>query len=817
MLMNKKCVYLGISLFSAMLLTATSTQEAKAATTSSTTTTTSTASSSTTSSSTTAPTSSTLTPATATTPTSTQTTATTSAPTQATPTSTPPKTSSSTSSSTTTTTSTPATTSTTTSSPTATSASGSTAPSSPTTTSTTTTASTPATTSTTTSTPKTTAPASGSTTPPNSTTTSSTTPTTAPSSTPTQGATATTTATTTNPYAIPANVTNDTVVTFTDPTLGYAVKDALRIPYNSNLTVGDIKAFSSNYLSVSMDNYDINHPNGPTSTRLPNTSYMADNDSTPIESLNGMQYFQFLPTSAGLSLQVNLASDANANPDLTPLENINLAGLNISGNFSDPTAKEIDPSQIEKLNLSHSGTLDLEGNKDGNGITQAQLNEIAPTINKYANNGQGFNMIEFDNSSISDFSLLKGTETGQSVMIDAVSNTINDPTPVYAITGQPIAFTSPKLLDPSGTDIAPLYNYSGSTTTAFLKSGNLTSAGGDNFILNNADPTAKVLSYGNYGYHNGFTRGSMVQENLGNTYFQTATTVNQPLIYQAHPTVTINYVDATGKPIMVKGAALTKTLSGTTIGSAFDLTTDSQIDGYKLTSPVALLKGTYTQNPQTISLAYSALPKKESTSSTTPSSPSSKPTKPAKPIAKHPVKPSGGREQVTIHDTTAGSDLSEMGIQGTATINDKPFYLLDDGEFVEAQDYDANFATKSGILITYETPVKLMDSHGRYINLDSEPNTKWSYDKMVAIGGKGYYRIATDKYLVLDQATEFTPVPPKSKVRLTTKTYLYDSRGRKLRRTLPANSYWRTDGYIMIHGVKMYRVATDEYIEAKLF
>lgn len=800
MLLNKKCVYLGISLFSAMLLTATSTQEAKAATTTSTTTaTTSPTSTSTSTTSTPAKTTTTSQPMTATATTSSTTTAPTA--TQTTTSATPvlPATTSTSS----TTTAQP----TTTTAKTTTATTGSTTASSPTASTT----AAPVATTVTTSTPTTTTKAV-----PTTSTTTTTATTAATTTQPTTGTASTTTTSTvtTNPYAIPANVTDDTVITFTDPTLGYAVKDALKIPYNSNLTVGDIKAYSNSYLSVSMDNYDINHPNGPTSTRIPNTSFLADNDSTPIESLNGMQYFQLLPAKAGLSLQVNLASDPSANPDLTPLEKVNLAGLDIAGNFSDPTAKEIDPSQIEKLNLSNSGTLDLEGSKDGNGITQAQLNELAPTINKYANNGQGFNMIEFDNSSISDFSPLKGTETGKSVMIDAVSNTINDSTPVYAITGQPITFTSPKLLDPSGTDIAPLYNYSGSTTSEYLKSGNLTSAGGDNFILNNADPTAKVLSYGNYGYHNGFTRGSMVQENLGNTYFQTATTVNQPLIFQAHPTVTINYVDATGKPIMVKGTALTKTLSGTTIGSAFDLTADSSVDGYKLTSPTSLLKGTYTQNPQTIELAYSALPKKESSSTTTKPT---KPVKPSKPIDKHPAKPSGDREQVVIHNTTDGSYLSDIGVHGTTTINGKPFYLLDDGELIEVQDYNTTVSTKTGILITYESPVKLMDSRGRYLNLDSEPNTKWKYDELVAINGKGYYRIATDKYLVLDQATEFTPAPPKSKVHLTAKTYLYDSRGRRLRRTLPANSYWRTDGYIMIHGIKMYRVATDEYVEAKLF
>lgn len=593
-----------------------------------------------------------------------------------------------------------------------------------------------------------------------------------------------------------------------------AVKFALKVPYTSDLTVGDIRSYTGGYLLVSMNSYELAHPNGPTSSPVPG-AYLADEDSTPIESLDGMQYLTLLPTKSTVGVQVNLASDPKSNPDLTPLEGIKLASLDLAGNFSDSTAKEIDVSQISNLDLSVAGTLDLEGNTDNNGINQAELDEVAPTINKFANNGQGFNMIEFDNSSISDFSPLKGTETGKSVMIDAVSNTITDPTPVYAVDGQPISFTAPKLLDPSGVDLAPQYSYSGSTTSADLKNGNLTSAGGDNFTLTNADPTAKTLSYGNYGFHNGFTKGSMIQENVGNTYFESATTVNQPLIWQAHPTVTVEYVDTTGAPIMKKGAPLTQTLSGTTIGSAFDLTTDSKVAGYKLTSPATLLKGAYTQDPQTITLTYSKVVKhhkKPVSESTTPDmKPSVKPAKKPALKIKHPAP---AREEVAIHTLTNDPDLTEIGVHGTTVINGKPFYLLDDGEFVEANDYDAVASTKTGILITHAIPLKLFDDKGMPVSEKLYPSTKWKYDRLVAIDGQAYYRLASDKYLAVDSATVFTPAAAKAKVHLSVKTAVYDSQGKKLRLTLPAGSTWRTDGCIMVDGVKMYRVATNEYVPA---
>ncbi|MFC6175499.1 SLAP domain-containing protein [Companilactobacillus huachuanensis] len=835
MLLNKKCVYLGVSLFSAMILGVMSSQTVKAdtisspttsapaasSTTSATPTTTSAPTSSTTSTTTTistgtaAPaTTSTVTPTTSSSTATTVTSAKTGSPATSAPVSTAsvPVTSGTTTGSSAVTT--PATSST---APvtTGTSTTSSTTASTPATSGTTTTSSTvttPATSSTapvttgTSTTSSTTAPASTGSTPATSGTTT-TTPASSTSTSATSGtttATTTTTGTTTSPYAIPSNVTNDTVITFTDPNLESAVKFALNIPYTSNLTVGDVRSYTGQYLLVSMDYYELAHPNGPTSTSIPG-SYISDEDSTPIESLNGMQYLTLLPAKSTVGVQVLLASDTNANPDLTPLNGIPLASLDLAGNFSDSTAKEIDVSQVSKLDLSVAGTLDFEGSTDTNGINQAQLNELAPTINQFANNGQGLDLIEFDNSSISDFSPLKGTETGKNVMIDAVSNTVTDPTPVYAVDGQPISFTAPKLLDPSGIDLAPQYTYSGSTTSADLKNGNLTSVGGDDFTLNNADPTAKTLSYGNYGYHNGFTKGSMIQENLGNTYFENATTVNQPLIWQAAPTVTVNYVDSTGAPIMVNGAPLTKTISGTTIGSAFDLTTDSDVSGYKLTSPATLLKGAYTQDPQTITLAYSSVPKTSTDSDTT------KPIVKPAPNPKHPAT-SNNHEKVAIHDLTNDPDLTDINVHGTTIINGKPFYLLDDGEFIEANDYDAVASTKTGILITHDVALNLVDDKGQPTSEKLASSTKWKYNKIVAINGQAYYQLARDGYLAVDSATTFTPSVDQSKIHLSVKTAVYNSQGKKLTLTLAAGSNWRTDGYITVNGIKMYRVATNEYV-----
>lgn len=493
-LLNKKCVYLGVTLFSALILGGvTTSQTAKAATTSDTTTSSTTATSSS-SPSVTSP---------VTTPTS-STTGSTSTTSPATSTSTMISSSSTTGTATTPTTSTsttsPATTATTngttasstttsgtsTTSPTTTTTGSSTAPttSASTTSSTSTTAPTTSTTTTSTiiipstgsSTGLSTSSASGSTvtgtTTPTSTTTTTGTGTTGTSTTPTTSTTGT------NPYAIPSNVTDSTVVNFADPLLGAAVKSALNIPTNDPITVGDIKGYVNPTLGIMMTSYEMDHPadgSGPT----PGAS-MTDQQDTPVESLDGMQYLQLLPTKTSVIFQAKLASDANANTDLRPLDGINFSELTLDGNFSDPDAKEIDVSQVAGLDLANATLFELSGGSTTSptdGLNNQELAQVAPTIVKFANNGQSYHTIELGYSSISDFTPLQGVESGQSVSVIAVSNTINDSTPIYAVTGQPITFTAPKVLDLDGKDIANSYHYSSSVPTTDLKDDNLTNNG----------------------------------------------------------------------------------------------------------------------------------------------------------------------------------------------------------------------------------------------------------------------------------------------------------------------------------------------------
>lgn len=766
MLLNKKCVYLGVTLFSALVLGGiTTNQTVKADTTGDTTTSTTSSTSSTTSSPTTT---SVTSPATSTTTTGTTTAPATS--TTATGTTTAPSTS----------------------------------------TTTTSTITIPSTSSTTT-TSETTSP-----------TTTTTSPTTSPATTTGTGTTGTSTTTSTattgtNPYAIPSDVTDSTVVNFADPLLGAAVKSALNIPSTSPITVGAIKGYVNPTLGIMMTSYEMDHP-ADGSAPKPGES-MSDQQDTPIESLDGMQYLQLLPTKTQVLFQAMLASDEKANTDLRPLDGINFGSLALDGNFSDPDAKEIDLSQIDGLNTTNATLFELVGDSNlspTSGLNNQELVQAAPAIIKFADNGQSYHTIELGYTDISDFTPLQGVEAGQGVSVVAVSNTIDNPTPVYAVTGQPITFTAPKLLDLDGKDIADTYHYSSSVLPADLKDGNLINNGGDSYTLMNADPAAKNLTYGQIGFAD-YTPDSLTYETKGTTTFEAVTMNSQPLTWQAHPTVTIHYLDPAGQPILNSdGTPMTKTVDGDLIGDSYDLTADSQVAGYTLTSPTSLLKGTYTQTPQAIDLSYTAASTGTYSGTTGTSQTTVPSTSTTQPSTTTQATPTADGESIQVHelDPTSPSDeqLIDMGVRATTHIDGQLFYLVGYGQWVLASDYNNVASPTSGVVRTFDSSTGLVNSYGQPVSEKLMPNTEWKYSKIVTINGDQYYQVATDEFLPVHSGVEF--VSTKATVKTTTRTTLYDSQGRSLSRALSSGSSWYTDGYAIINGVKMYRVATDEWIPA---
>ncbi|ALB29485.1 MucBP domain-containing protein [Companilactobacillus heilongjiangensis] len=782
---NKKYVYLGATLFSAILLAPLSNQTVKAATTASTTTSTDTATTALNSVTTATPTTST----TAVEPTSTVTTTT--VPT----TTTAPATATSTS--TTTTTATISTSSTAapapTTSPTTTTATGTTTAPVSTTSTTTSTSTATAPTTTTSSTGSSTA---GITLP------GSTIPTTTPTAPGTTTGTTTTPTTSTIDYSIPANVTNDTVVNFADSTLAALVKAGLGLKSTDNITVGDIKSYTKAVtLEVNEQTYMASNPA---------TSQLTPSQYTPVESLNGIQYLKLLPSDM-IDLRVRLGSDANANTDLTPLYGIKFNNLSLVGNFSNPNAKEIDVNQITKLEVPSYGGVGLDGDQDYNGINNAELKTLAPWVIAYSNNGQQYDYFGLDSTSVTDYSPLKGVNRTANLNISVTGGSYN-PTPIYAVKGQPIKFTAQPFTGLDGEDLASSYYFSTSVPAGTAKIYNLKNLGNDKYELDGADTSATTLTYGNAGlnanYNPTTSLDGITLKYYGKSVFISNFMNGQPIIWQDHPNVTINYVDSTGKSIM------TKTVNGTNIGDAFDLTGDTAVAGYKLTSPTTDLKGAYTQDPQVITLTYAKIPKPHSSSSSS-STPAKKPT----PI-KVPSETANG-EKVDfqyIPDDSVGVEaaLAHIGVKATATIHGKLFYLLSSGEVVEASSYNFVKEATSGIVRTFGTAVTPVNAYGEPLTRSLLANTEWKYSNIVTIKGASYYQVATNEFIPVAKSLAFTPATKSTVVNVAQKAMIYDSQGKSTGKTLPSGSVWKTDGCAVIDGVTMYRVSTDGWISEKV-
>ena len=608
-----------------------------------------------------------------------------------------------------------------------------------------------------------------------------------PISTPTSptGTTTTSTSNTAADYSIPSNITDSTVVNFTDPTLANIVKKSLNLQPTADITVGDIRNYQS---SVSL------HVNE--GTYEPTT---IETTWTPITSLNGMQYLSLLPHDEA-DVALRLATSPTVAPDLTPLNNIKLASLQLVGNFSNPADQEINVNQIAKLNFSQASSMDFDGDNGYNGIDNSELATLAPAVIAMSNNGTSSGII-MNANSISDFSPLKGINKTNDFNINT-NGGVYDPTPVYGVKGQPLTFTATPDLGVEGDDLAANYHFT-KTVTGTPTDDDLINLGNDNYKIENPDTSSNLLVYGDCGFDPRYnTTGNM--DSLTLKYYDNSVLLNitihsQPLIWQDHPNVKIVYQDSTGKTIT------TKTFDGVNIGDPFDLTSDSSLSGYTLKSTNVSLKGNYTEAPQVIDLIYTQNPSSSNSSSNIlPTSSTAQKDESRVAVDIH---------QITANSTGADGILAAEGVKGTTTFNGQLFYLVGNGQFVAASAYHFTVDPTPGV-IRSTTAGTLVNAYGDPIGISVAPDTEWKYSRTVTINGADYYQVGTNEFLAKDNTIIFTPVTKPTILNVNKRATLYDSKGQVLGTNLPAGSTWHTDGYAIINGIKMYRVAANEWVES---
>ena len=835
MLLNKKCIYLGVSLFSAMILGSMNNQSVKAATTNQSDSTGSSATSTTTATQTPVNVKSTNTVKTAsgtylepysttitTDPTITSTTGTsTVSPTTTSTTTTTGTTPTSTTASTTGTTTSPTTTATTTN--TGTTSTSTTAPTTGTTTSPTTTATTTNTGTTSTST---TAPTTGTTTSPATTTTANT-GTTTPSTGTTTGATATApttttntsttspTTTVTNPYAIPSDVTDSTVVNIEDPLLNYMIKTELKLSSTQNITVGDIK----NYSGV---------------MNLDDAYYLTYKPSTigyQVETFSGMQYLKFLPSTSPISLYVNVAYDQNANPDLRPLEGLSFANekIGLIGNFSDPDYKEIDVSQLPDLNYYGAGALTLEGStfiSQNCGINQTQLEELAPMLIKFGSYTSSSlpsgPYIYLNNTNITDFSSLKGLANNPGGNL-SIENNLYDPTTLYAVTNQPMTFTTEHVTGLNGESFSSTYTVTPAVSGSY-QNNNITYLGNDEYSLSQPNSMDNQFTYENV--ISGFGVGNPYTEKIGNTNVSYDGSVTQPIVWQSAPSVEILYTDQNGQPILSNGSQLQETVDGTTIGSAYDLTPYTKLTGYTFVSSTGPLTGTYTQNPQVQTFEFKANPVAPTTSTTTTgtgtttgtTTPSTGTTTgtttPSTSTTTGTTTPSTGTTTPST-GTTTGTTTPSTGT--TTTPSTVPSDTYDDEGTTTPSTPTTPVITTKPVDITVsavsKNPVQVYGPDGSAISGKTVILADTTIKQSATINGTLYYQIGDGEWVPASDFNAYQASTGITKIGMTDAT-LVNSEGVTLDYKLAANTAWKYDRIVTIQGKQYYEVGNNEYLSA---
>lgn len=611
-------------------------------------------------------------------------------------------------------------------------------------------------------------------------------------------------------YALPTDLTDSTMVNFTDSTLAGMVRQALGLKSTDPITVGDIKTYQPLTVTLTLDE-------GKYLAQSTGTAYVAQSDYTPIESLDGMQYLQLLPHDT-ISFTGKLASDENANPSLEPMYGIKINQLQLIGNYSDPSKKEINVSQIAKLETPIASAY-LAGDDGFNGITNDELKTLAPWVIDFSNNSN-YGGLTLNGNTISDFSPLGGINRNTNFSLNTTGG-IYDPTTVYGVVGQPMQFTSTPVKGLDGEDVSS--NYGFTMNTADPAYGNLIAKGNSTYEIQNPTSEYGSLVYGDSGfdpkYNPTYNLGGVLVKKYGTTQWINNEIHAQPVVWQTGPQVQIEYFDSDGQPILKPdGTNLTKTVVGTTIGDSFDLTSDTAVDGYTLSSPTTLLQGKYTQDPQVIKLSYAAIPKSTytgTTSSTGSSTTSVTPTTPTTPMADE----TQSRASVTIKtlsgpQTGENALLTSLGVKATTTINGQEFYQVGYDQWVLASEFKTTKFSEPGTLRTHDMSVDLVDSTGALIGHAVSPSTGWKYSKIITIDGSDYYQVATDEFVPVGRGIPYTSVPDSTSVGITSSSPIYNSQGESSGQTFKVGTSWRTDSYAIINGTKMYRVATDQWIPA---
>lgn len=110
---------------------------------------------------------------------------------------------------------------------------------------------------------------------------------------------------------------------------------------------------------------------------------------------------------------------------------------------------------------------------------------------------------------------------------------------------------------------------------------------------------------------------------------------------------------------------------------------------------------------------------------------------------------------------------------------------------------------------------KVYDDSGNFTDITITPNSDWFTDQKMELNGETYYRIATNQWVNANDVYIYYNDTTFIKTHSDSAKNLVNSQNKAVSdRKLSANSDWATDRYAYINEQKYYRVATNEWIKA---
>ena len=188
----------------------------------------------------------------------------------------------------------------------------------------------------------------------------------------------------------------------------------------------------------------------------------------------------------------------------------------------------------------------------------------------------------------------------------------------------------------------------------------------------------------------------------------------------------------------------------------------------------------------------------------------------------------GDQPDVQVYSLDGDNTMQDAGLRnlahGTGWFSDQivtvagvKYYRVATNEYVKATQVYPYQDVKLTIETHDVTDKPLYDAAGTLIkNENLGAYTDWKSDRLVTIDGTDYYRVSIGSFVKASDVNPYQTI--KSYVRVdsnvgTVGIQVYDSQGKAINRTVSANSAWFTDRITYIHGVKYYRIATDEYVK----